>query len=245
MACAALIDFWLLERLFRDAWPALEEHEADGWLARLTGGDTRRPNAINPLGLNAGDVGVAIETFRAAYAAAGLRLIVRLPDFCGQADAALEALGMRIEGKTRTLAADLTGRTMPQHPGLMLAPHPTRDWIAARAGPNGDPVTQALLDRLAIPALFATVRANGAVAAIGYAAIDQGVAVIESIRTMPAFRRRGLGSVCVEALLAGAATAGAHTAALQVDAANQAGLALYARLGFDRHLYDYHYRVPG
>ncbi|MFM5948160.1 MAG: GNAT family N-acetyltransferase [Novosphingobium sp.] len=240
-----MTDLWLLERIFRDAWPALEELESDGWLARLTGGDTRRPNAINPLGPNAGDVREAIEAFRGAYAAAGLRQIVRVPDFCPDADAALESLGLKIEGTTRTIAAALVDRDMPDHAGVTLEPHPSADWIAARVGPGGDPATEALLARLEVPALFATVQVGGVVGAIGYAAIDEGFAVIESIRTMPDFKRRGLGSVCVGALMAGAAGAGAHTAALQVDAANTAGLALYSGLGFDHHLYDYHYRVPG
>lgn len=239
-----MTDLWLLERIFRDAWPALEEHEADGWLARLTGGDTRRPNAINPLGPDAGDVCAALETFREAYAAAGLRQIVRVPDFCREADAALAAAGLAIEGTTRTIAAPLDRCAMPDHPGLELSGDPSPAWIAARVGPAGDPATRALLARLSIPALFATIRLDGQIAAIGYVAIDAGHAVIESIRTMPEFQRRGLGAICVTALMAGAAQAGAHVAALQVDAANTAGLALYTGLGFSRHLYDYHYRVP-
>lgn len=238
-----MIDLWTLERIFREAWPALAEHEADGWLARLTGGDTRRPNAINPLGPHSGDVLAATETFRKHYADAGLRRIVRLPDFCPEADAALANAGWASEGTTRTIACALAGAVMPDHPGLELASAPSRDWIAARVGPGGDPATEALLARLELPAIFASVRHQGVVGAIGYAVIDQGVAVIESIRTHTAFRRQGLGKTCVGALLAASERAGASTACLQVDAANDAGLALYAGLGFDRHLYDYHYRV--
>lgn len=239
-----MTDFWALERLFRDAWPALQEHEADGWLARLTGGDTRRPNSINPLGPGAGSAVTALETFRQHYDQARLRCIARIPDFCSAADAELAAIGMRIEGTTRTIAARLASSTMPHEHEIVLTSRPSPEWIAARVGPSGDPATEALLERLAIPAVFAAVRLEGVVAAIGYVAIDQGFGVIESIRTVPAFQRRGLGTVCVGALMAAAAEAGAHTACLQVDAANVAGLALYVGLGFDRHLYDYHYRVP-
>lgn len=239
-----MTDVWLLERIFRDAWPALEEHEADGWLARLTGGDTRRPNAINPLGPDFGDACAALATFREAYASAGLRQIVRVPDFCLEADAVLAAAGLAIEGSTRTIAAPLDDRAMPDHPGLELSSNPSPEWIAARVGPGGDSATEALLARLSIPALFANICVDDQVAAIGYVAIDAGYAVIESIRTMPEFQRRGLGEICVSALMAGAARAEAHTAALQVDAANTAGLSLYAKLGFNRNLYDYHYRVP-
>lgn len=239
-----MIDLWTLERVFREAWPALEEQAADGWVARLTGGDTRRPNAINPLGPEAGDVLVAVDRFRDAYARAGLRQIVRVPDFCPVADAALAEAGYAVEGAPRTIAADLAARAMPDHPGLELKPGPDMAWIAARVGPSGDPATEALLARLALPAIFATVRVDGAVAAIGYAVHDAGVAVIESIRTDPRFRGQGLGKTCVAALLAASARAGAGTACLQVDAGNVAGLALYASLGFDRQLYDYHYRVP-
>lgn len=236
-----MTDVWTLERIFREAWPALEEHAADGWLARLAGGDTRR---LNPLGPDAGDVIAALDRFRGLYDRAGLREIVRVPDFCPAADAALAAAGYIVEGTTRTLAADLSGRAMPDHPGLTLAARPDPAWIGARVGPDGDPATEALLARLELPAIFATVRQDGAVAAIGYAVVDAGYAVIESIRTDAAFRGRGLGSACVGALLAAAARAGADTACLQVDAANVAGLALYSGLGFDRQLYDYHYRVP-
>lgn|GEM_PF-5107784 len=239
-----MIDFWTLEQVCRDAWPALDEIAADGWLARLTGGDTRRPNSINPLGPDAGDVMAALDRFRDDYQRAGLRQIVRIPDFCAEADAALAAAGMVIEATTRTMAAALGGRTLPDDPGLVIEARPSPQWIAARVGPSGDPANEALLARLSIPAIFAAVRRERELAAIGYVAIDEGIAVVESIRTMPGFQRRGLGTICVGALLAAAEQAGAQAACLQVDAANQAGLALYAGLGFDRHLYDYHYRVP-
>lgn len=174
----------------------------------------------------------------------GLRPIVRIPDFCGEADAKLEAAGMVSEGRTRTIATALSGRTLPSDHGLSLEAAPSRDWIAARVGPEGDPPTEALLARLTLPAAFATVRRDDKVAALGYVAFDSGFAIVESIRTMPTHQRQGLGMICMTALLAAAQQAGAHTACLQVDAANTAGLALYAKLGFDQHLYDYHYRVP-
>lgn len=239
-----MIDVWTLERVFREAWPALEEYVADGWVARLTGGDTRRPNAINPLSSDAGEVMAALDRFGGYYQRAGLRQIVRVPEFCPAADAALAAAGYLVEGTTRTIAADLSGRAMPDHPGLALDTRPDADWIMARVGPGGDPATEALLDRLSLPAVFAMVREDEVPAAIGYAVIDSGFAVIESIRTDAAFRGRGLGTVCVGALLAASAKAGASMACLQVDAANVAGLALYRGLGFDRQLYNYHYRVP-
>lgn len=222
----------------------MDEHEADGWLARLTGGDTRRPNAINPLGPDSGDVLKAVEAFGGLYKRAGLRQIVRVPDFCVEADRSLAAAGYAIEGTTRTIAANLSHHSRREEAGVELTSGPTPEWIAARVGSQGDPATEALLARLAIPAIFATVKRHGEVAAIGYVVLDEGFCIVESIRTAPAFQRQGLGTICVGALMAAAAQAGAKTACLQVDAANVAGLALYAGLGFDRHLYGYHYRVP-
>jgi ribosomal protein S18 acetylase RimI-like enzyme len=239
-----LIDVWILERIFREAWPAHEEHESGGWLARLTGGGTRRPNAINPVSREAGGVIEALEKFGDLYRHAGLRQIVRLPDFCKEADHELAAAGYLIEATTRTIAADLNKHRVAHDPELELASRPSRGWVEAFVGPQGDPVTEALLERLSIPAIFASVKRGGEFAAIGYVAIDQDIAVIESIRTVPAFRRQGLGRVCVSALMTAASEAGARSACLQVEATNIAGLALYANLGFDRHLYDYHYRVP-
>lgn len=239
-----MTDFWTLERIFRNAWPALDEIEHDGWLARLTGGDTRRPNAINPLSPQAGDALAALKHFRPLYDQAGLRPIVRVPDFCSEADRPLAGIGLVSEGRTRTIAAALAGRTMPDDPGLRITAAPSRAWITARVGADGDPATEALLARLRLPAAFVTVERDGSVAALGYVVFDEGYAIVESIRTMPAFQRQGLGTLCMDALLAAALAAGAHTACLQVDSANVAGRALYAGLGFDRHLYDYHYRVP-
>ncbi|MCR2835107.1 GNAT family N-acetyltransferase [Parerythrobacter lacustris] len=230
--------------MFRDAWPALQEIEADGWVARLTGGDTRRVNSINPLGPEHGDVRDALKQFAPAYAKADLRMIVRVPDFCARADADLATAGLAVEGTTRTLSASLAGRTIPEGPNFEISSELSPDWLAARVGPHGDPATAALLAKITVPALFVTVKRQEDVAAIGFAALGDGIAVIESIRTLPKFQRRGLGRLCMEALLGASARAGAKTACLQVDAANSAGLALYTGLGFDRHLYDYHYRVP-
>lgn len=239
-----MIDVWVLERLFREAWPARDEHESDGWLARLTGGGTRRPNSINPVGARAGSVLEALDRFDHLYRQADLRRIVRLPDFCKEADRELAAAGFVIEATTRTIAADLTEQRNANHPELELASRPSRGWIEAFVGPNGDPETEALLERLSISAIFASVKRGDEFAAFGYVGIDHGIAVIESIRTAPDFRRQGLGRVCVSGLMKAASDAGAKTACLQVEVTNVSGLALYADLGFDHHLYDYHYRVP-
>ena len=65
---------------------------------------------------------------------------------------------------------------------------------------------------------------------------------IFSIRTMPEFRRRGVGWSINCALSIWGEENGADTAFLQVEADNNPALALYEKLGF-KTLYTYWYRI--
>jgi ribosomal protein S18 acetylase RimI-like enzyme len=95
--------------------------------------------------------------------------------------------------------------------------------------------------------MFAASRHEGEIAAIAYCAVHDGLAVIESVVTDPALRRRGHGRHAVASLLAWAWTAGAGAACLQVVADNAPAVSLYRALGFTREVYRYRYfrKTPG
>jgi ribosomal protein S18 acetylase RimI-like enzyme len=76
-----------------------------------------------------------------------------------------------------------------------------------------------------------------AVAAVGMVHLYRGVAAISNVTTTPSARQRGLGRAVTEALMSWAVSRGVDTAALQVEADNQAALSLYQDLGFEK-LYD-------
>src|SRR5437660_1357047 len=73
------------------------------------------------------------------------------------------------------------------------------------------------------------------------AAAERGWLGLFCVATLDPFRRQGAAMALKRALLEWGRREGAESAYLQVEAANAAALALYARLGFHT-LYSYHYR---
>ena len=99
-----------------------------------------------------------------------------------------------------------------------------------------------MLTVLGSEALGASAVLDGEVAGVGFGVVDRGHVGIFGMGTAARFRRRGVASAVVEALLATAAERGATRAYLQVETDNAAAIDLYQRLGFTRS-HDYHYRV--
>jgi len=96
---------------------------------------------------------------------------------------------------------------------------------------------------LALHALLA--RVDGRTIACCQVAIDDGLAGIYDMMTVDDCRGRGLGTAVLRALLQWAKERGAMHAFLQVNADNEAALAVYRRFGFAT-TYTYHYRArPG
>ena len=101
----------------------------------------------------------------------------------------------------------------------------------------GEPVTQAS-HMLQAAALAQQCGAPPALVAAGWAGIT-------AVDVDPQYRRRGLGTMMTRALAAEAARRGERQVFLQVEEANVAARALYARCGF-AGVHRYHYRVaPG
>jgi predicted GNAT family acetyltransferase len=96
-------------------------------------------------------------------------------------------------------------------------------------------------------ARFASLDAEGgALAAVGRGVVPDprwlGLALVEVV---PAQRRRGLATAIVGALARWAAGLGADRSYLQVEAHNDAAVALYARLGFTTHHTYTTWHAPG
>ena len=237
---------WRVEQSCLDAWPAARTIEVDGWLVRSSGGPTRRTNSINPQRHAPRDPASAIPTLAELYANSGQPLIFRVPSIAGGTDAALDALGFGPpEAETVTLFADIAGTGPSQHVELNSSPGP--EWLAARARLNREDaaasaVFRAMTTALATPVRFAAARDGGGIAAIAYGAIRQRLLVIEAVATDVVCRRRGHARRMVGALMEWAREHGAEAACLQVVADNDAAIALYRSLGFERELYRYHYR---
>lgn len=222
----------------------------DGWLVRFSGGPTRRTNSINPLPGQRAAVGAILDRARSIYGAVCQPILFRVPDIAPGVDGALDALGFGAEeAATVTLHAMLKDCPTGLVGGADVGPLDA-EWLEARARLIGwdDAAMQVymgMLQLIAGPTAFASVRSGGRIVAVAYGAISHGLLVIESVVTDEGERRRGFGRQVVAALLDWARREGIDEACLQVLADNDSARALYRGLGFTNELYRYHYRREG
>jgi ribosomal protein S18 acetylase RimI-like enzyme len=111
---------------------------------------------------------------------------------------------------------------------------------------NRSPAQNAIFERvmnaIAVPAAFAGLREDGELTALTLGAVHDGLLCFESVVTGERHRGKGHARRLLAALNAWAIGLGAEGVCLQVEATNEAGLALYDRLGLKTTLYRYHYR---
>ncbi|WP_404712881.1 GNAT family N-acetyltransferase [Sphingomonas sp. MMS24-J13] len=238
---------WRVEAACLDAWPCAWETTVDGWLIRFSGGPTRRTNSINPLPGPRAAVAATLDRARGLYATLGQPVLFRVPDIAPGVDAALDTLGFGApEAATVTLHAKLADCPRGLAGVARVGPL-DEEWLEARARLIGwdaaaMQVYTGMLQLIAGPVAFASVRSEGRIVAVAYGALSHGLLVIELVVTDDALRRRGFGRQVVAALLDWARGEGVDEACLQVLADNDPARALYRGLGFAHELYRYHYR---
>lgn len=240
------------------AFPGIEHTWADGgqWLMRAGDGITERSNSAAPLGASAGFDAVPLAEIAAFYAHHDLPVRLLIPERIGAPAEKLVAaggweLGPEIIIMTRPLtdvpevsAGDLSfriddqpdadwlnlyhfrGRALPVHALELL-----REQIDGRMG----------FARLLTPQGQTVAITRGALTESGDGRRWLGYSAVE---VAPAYRRRGLGTRLGQEMLRWGATSGADAAYLQVIASNEAGRALYTKLGFvEHHRHRYAERV--
>ena len=238
---------WRVEEACLNAWPAVRQALFGGWVLRVSGGLTRRANSANPLGVERAGRDMLIAGCEAFYHHHRLPTIFRLPSLIGsEIDERLADRGYGAEGTSLVLCGEIGTVPALHDPDVRLLARPTTRWFAAMAALQGLSKEQAALYRrivgaLAIPARFAVHAENGAIAALAFGAIHDGIICYESVVSDPQRRRRGYARRVIASLAAWARERGAQHACLEVEAANAPALALYAALGFEE-LYRYHYR---
>jgi N-acetylglutamate synthase len=246
-----------IERVAMRAWPAEEVEEVDGWwLRRTLGVARRRSNSLLP----PADSAHAVRTLELALATAeelGFEEVVQVSpaEVHLRLDESLEDRGMKLGGRTLVLAGEVgdnsharprgQGHGHGEAEGVRLGGL-EREWVEAWAavggGDGAQPTAELVLSQLGERARFARVdAAGGEPLAVGIGVVEEGWLGVFSLTVMPAARRRGLASVVMDAMEGWAAGVGARGVYLQVEADNDAALALYARRGM--HVaHSYHYR---
>jgi N-acetylglutamate synthase len=233
-----------LERLHVRAWPASETARIDGWLWRRSGGGSQRANSVSAIDFNGSDLSATLNQVEERYRAKDAPSQVHTFDLSQPAGlpALLTARGYGAGETTLTMLA-----TAPppgpsfDPPGarafeVTVADNPVADWLDVYMAAISDSrrtVNRRILRRIPDPRAFFSVRRDGQVISTALGVADGGHAVAECVATRQDARGQRGADAAMRALMAWAASLGAHTAGLQVVAHNQPAIALYRRLGFE------------
>ena len=259
-----------LERAAAAHWQAADTVRLGSWLLRADGGFTGRANSALPLGDPGLPLAGAVDEVEAWYRARGLPPMIVIPGPLGAAalggglagdplDTLLAARGWRLRPApvVVVMAGDAgqvggTGRSAGGQPGpgvsgprwaVTFAARPDEAWLARYRYRGAELPARAVRLLLSAPwQAFASLAVDGETAAVGRVSVAAGWAGITAVDVDPRYRRRGLGTMMTRALAAEAARRGERQVFLQVEEANVAARALYARCGF-AGVHRYHYRV--
>jgi ribosomal protein S18 acetylase RimI-like enzyme len=230
------LDVRALELSTLAAVPPEELAERGDWLLALDGGTVGR--AHSAVAVRHDRVDPDIDAIESVYAARGLRAVFRvprLPAFDALRDG-LVRRGYAASQPTVTMsgtAAQLAA--LPSTAQVELADSPAPDWSQVFLGEGFDPVdgeSRLAILRRARDSVFAAVRVDGRVVAVGSAGLAHGWCGVHGMRTLSAWRGRGLASSILARLGRAAQARSLQRAFLQVEEANTGAQRLYARAGF-------------
>ncbi len=236
------------ERRIVNAWPAVSTLVMGDWVVRFANGYSGRANAATPLAIGAELDDATLDLIAELYRSDGLPPCIRLTPLTGAATTqAVLARGYRLKDASFGLIASLEDLTPEFEPDLQIEAGPSADWIAGVAARQTGAKTNAeqlaaIVEKVRLPAAFATLLIAGEPVAYGMSVAERGMAEMGSVVVDPDHRGRGLGRRLVKGLMSWARVQDSAHAYLQVDQTNAIAIALYESLGF-RKLYAYETRV--
>lgn len=236
------------ERRIVNAWPAPATLLIGDWVVRFANGYSGRANSASPIAAGAEMDDDMLALIEELYRADGLQPSIRLTPLVGaQTRERVLARGFRVKDASFGLIAPLAGIAPTIEPDIEIESAPSADWIAGVAANQSGIKTHAgnlaaIVEKVRLPAAFATLLVAGEPIAYGMSVAERGMAEIGAIVVDPGHRGQGFGRRIVSGLMAWAGAMQAHSAYLQVDQTNATAIALYERLGY-RRLYAYETRI--
>jgi GNAT superfamily N-acetyltransferase len=244
------VDLPQVERIERAGllcWPGIEVEWDGSWVRRAAGGYTKRANSLQCFDpADKADAETRLSAAAAWFERRGLRPAVRTTPLASAAlNAALDHAGWATIDPSCLFAMPVAAQEPDPEGRIFTTTDPA--FLAAQQALQGhsDQVMaqmRALLAVMAVPAAGIVIQRDGVAVASGLMAIADGIVITGNVVTDPTRRRQGLGAAMMRTGLTWAKAQGAVMAALNVQADNAAGQALYRSLGYQR-CYDYHYRV--
>jgi ribosomal protein S18 acetylase RimI-like enzyme len=238
------------ERRIINAWPALSTLVVGDWVLRFANGYSGRANSATPLAYGAELDDAMLDMLEELYRADGLQPAIRLTPLVAEATRdAVIARGYRIKDSSFGMIAPLAGLPVSEEGEFQIEARPEAEWVAGVAALQSGVKTHAgnlaaIVEKVRLPAAFASWLVEGEPVAFGMAVAERGMAEIGLICVDPAHRGKGLGRRIVAGLMGWAGAVGAHSAYLQVEQSNAVATGLYRSLGF-RNLYAYETRILG
>ena len=225
----------------------------DGWLLRLSPGKAKRARSVNAHFGSTLPLAQKIAYCERLYAERGLPALFRITPFVKPAnlEAELVARGYEAFEPTRVqlVRLDLPPEAPPVADIDFVTPTAAAFAEAVGVIQETTPVQQAAyLERMIQSPL--TTRAGIAVqdgrpVGTGTVMLEDGIAGVFTMGTVPDMRKRGIAAGILAAMLCWAWEHGASHAYLQVSADNRNAISVYRKFGFV-DAYTYHYRgLPG
>ena len=228
------VDVAALDEVIAATWPAPETEGLAGWLLRFGHGFTGRANSAWPR-RDDGSLPFAerIARVEAWYGVRGLPPKLQLSRASEPAGLDGEFASRGYERSDDVLVELGPSALRGPHRDVRLSGEPDERWLDVWFAVRGYPRHEEahVLPMLRGPG-GATVFARIGDLAIGRAAVYGGRAMITSMATLPAARRRGLARSILSALLAWSADRGS-VPRLNVEATNLGARALYESAGFE------------
>ena len=237
------------ERAGLEAWPGVDVKWDGAWVRRAAGGYTKRANSVQCLDPDDGeDADLRVISGSTWMVMRGIKPTFRItPLAAPELVETLDDAGWQSIDHSHLFAMELGEQQADAE--TKLFPVLDTTFLAVQRQLKGyDDATMAgmrgLLTALAVPATGIVTYRDGEPVASGLMAIADAIVITGNVITDPGRRRQGLGAAMMRTGLDWARSKGATTAALNVEASNPAGQALYHSLGYT-HQYDYTYRIPG